>query len=49
MTVPGGAESLAALLDTTVRPLIRERVLEPVLAQVPFLRDDLIMLDSDAD
>ena len=50
VTVHGGAESLATLLDTTVRPLIRERVLEPVLAQVPFLRQHgFIMLDSDAD
>ena len=49
VTVPGGAESLATLLDTTVRPLIRERVLEPVLAQVPFLRDEFIMLDGEPD
>lgn len=46
MTVPGGSESLANMLENALRALIRERTLEPAIAQVPFLEDQFTMLGS---
>ncbi|MAV47820.1 MAG: LysR family transcriptional regulator [Alphaproteobacteria bacterium TMED89] len=48
MTVPGGADSLADMLETMLRSLIQARTVEPVLAEVPFLRDQFTMIQSDA-
>lgn len=48
VTVPGGAESIAQMLDSTLRPLVQARTLEPVLAQVPFLQTQFTILDEDA-
>jgi DNA-binding transcriptional LysR family regulator len=44
MTVPGGSESLALMLEDALRALIRSRTLEPAIAQVPFLEDHFTML-----
>ena len=46
MTVPGGSESLANMLENALRALIRQRTLEPAIAQVPFLEDQFTMLGS---
>lgn len=44
MTVPGGSQSLANMLENALRALIRERTLEPAIAQVPFLEEQFTML-----
>ncbi len=47
ITVPGGAESLAGMLETMLRALIQAHTIEPVHAQVPFLKQHFNMLNSD--
>ncbi len=47
ITVPGSATILAEMLESMLRTLIHSRTLEPAVAQVPFLEDHFVMLNSD--